>query len=91
MLRAEQVLEHLHKELQLLELKDQIRSRVKVDLDKQQRDYFLNQQLKTIQEELGKEGSGVEIKDLKKRAKRKKWNETAEKTFEKEMLELGYL
>ncbi|MGB1207210.1 MAG: endopeptidase La [Chitinophagales bacterium] len=91
LLRAEQVLEYLHKELQLLELKDQIRSRVKVDLDKQQRDYFLNQQLKTIQEELGKEGAGVEIKDLKKRAKGKKWSEAAKKTFEKELKKLQRL
>ncbi|MFM7900977.1 MAG: LON peptidase substrate-binding domain-containing protein, partial [Bacteroidota bacterium] len=51
--RATRVLEYLTKELQMLELKNQIQSKVKVDIDKQQREYFLNQQLKTIQEELG--------------------------------------
>ena len=51
--RATHVLQHLSKELQMLELKNQIQSKVKVDMDKQQRDYFLSQQLKTIQEELG--------------------------------------
>src|SRR3569833_4177847 len=50
---ANTVLQHLTTELQLLELKNQIQTRVRVDLDKQQRDYFLNQQIKTIQEELG--------------------------------------
>ena len=51
--RATKVLEHLTKELQMLELKNQIQSKVKTDIDKQQREFFLNQQLKTIQEELG--------------------------------------
>ena len=56
--RAEKVLSMLTKELQMLELKNQIQSKVKGDLDKQQREYFLNQQLKTIQEELGGSSTG---------------------------------
>src|SRR5690606_14135336 len=59
--RANKVLEQLTAELQLLELKNQIQNKVRVDLDKQQRDYFLNQQLKTIQEELGGSTPDLEI------------------------------
>ena len=59
--RANLVLEHLTLDLQMLELKNQIQSKVRVDLDKQQRDYFLNQQLKTIQEELGGNTPDLEI------------------------------
>ena len=68
--RATHVLQHLSKELQMLELKNQIQSKVKVDMDKQQRDYFLSQQLKTIQEELG---NSIEKKlaNTKKERKRK--------------------
>src|SRR5579864_1937515 len=71
--RANLVLEHLTLDLQMLELKNQIQSKVRVDLDKQQRDYFLNQQLKTIQEELGGNSPDLEIEDLRKRAISKKW------------------
>lgn len=86
--RANLVLAALTKELQVLELKNQIQSKVKVDLDKQQRDYLLNQQLKTIQDELGGSPHEQEIKDLKNQAKAKKWSEEAEKTFEKEISKL---
>src|SRR5882762_2580618 len=65
--RANMVLEHLTLDLQMLELKNQIQTKVRVDLDKQQRDYFLNQQLKTIQEELGGNSPDLEIEDLRKR------------------------
>ena len=58
------VLEHLTVELQMQELKNQIQSKVRVDLDKQQRDYFFNQQLKTIQEELGGNSPDLELKTL---------------------------
>ncbi len=72
--RAGKVLSHLSKEMQMLDLKNQIQSKVKTDLDKQQRDYFLNQQLKTIQEELGGSPNETEIKVLKEKASLKKWD-----------------
>src|SRR5690606_32854132 len=65
--RASRVLEQLNVELQLLELKNQIQNKVRGDLDKQQRDYFLNQQLKTIQEELGGSTPDLEMEELRKR------------------------
>ena len=86
--RAQGVLKDLHKELQMLELKNQIQSKVKKDLDKQQRDYMLNQQLRTIQEELGDVPSETEIEELKKKAKTKKWPKDIEKTFEDELKKL---
>ena len=60
--RAQKVMELLMIELQMLELRNQIQSKVRTDLDKQQRDYFLNQQLKTIQEELGGNSADLEIR-----------------------------
>jgi len=83
--RANVVLGYLTKELQMLELKNQIQSKVKVDLDKQQREYFLNQQLKTIQEELGGNSSDQEINNLRTRAKKKKWNKEVSAAFTKEL------
>lgn len=81
--KAEVILEHIDHELQILQLKSKIESKVRVDIDKQQRDYFLNQQLKTIQEELGQE-SHHELTALELKAKDKKWNNTVKKAFEKE-------
>jgi ATP-dependent Lon protease len=86
---ANLVLEHLTMELQLLELKNQIQSRVRVDLDKQQRDYFLNQQLKTIQEELGGNTPDLEIESLRKRATKKKWDVEVKTHFDKEVEKLA--
>jgi len=83
--RAELVLQHLTKELQMLELKNQIQSKVKVDIDQQQREYFLHQQLKTIQEELGGNIFEEELEELKLLAKDKKWNVAVAKHFEKEL------
>ncbi len=83
--RANMVLEHLTRELQMVELKNQIHSRVKVDIDKQQRDYFLNQQLKTIQEELGGNPYEQQIAELKERAKKKKWGRQIQDVFDKEI------
>jgi ATP-dependent Lon protease len=83
--RATKVLEILTKELQMLELKNQIQSKVKIDLDKQQRDYFLNQQLKTIQEELGGNPQEQEVNDLKDKASKKIWSEETAKHFKKEL------
>jgi ATP-dependent Lon protease len=83
--RAKTVLSLLTKELQVVELKNQIHSKVKVDIDKQQRDYILNQQLKTIQEELGGNPHEHQIHELKQKAEKKKWSKQAAETFEKEI------
>ncbi|MBS1529239.1 MAG: endopeptidase La [Bacteroidetes bacterium] len=86
--RAKLVLEHLTLDLQMLELKNQIQSKVRVDLDKQQRDYFLNQQLKTIQEELGGNTPDLEIENLRQRASTKKWAKDVNDHFNKELEKL---
>ncbi len=87
--RAKILLEHLTTEIQMLELKNQIQNKVRVDLDKQQRDYFLNQQLKTIQEELGGNTPDLEMQELEGRAKLKKWSAEVQKHFYKELEKLG--
>lgn len=87
--RAKMVLGHLTQELQMQELKNQIQSKVRIDLDKQQRDYFLNQQLKTIQEELGGNTPDLEIDNLRQRAKSKKWSKEADNHFNKEIEKLA--
>jgi len=87
--RANLVLEHLTLDLQMLELKNQIQSKVRVDLDKQQRDYFLNQQLKTIQEELGGNSPDLEIESLKLRGAKKKWGKEVNDHFIKEIEKLA--
>ncbi len=86
--RANLVLEHLNKELQVVELKNQIHSKVKVDIDKQQRDYILGQQLKTIQEELGGSPHQQQINDLKERARKKQWSKQIKTVFDKEVSRL---
>jgi len=86
--RATLLLSNLTKELQMLELKNQIQSKVKVDLDKQQRDYFLNQQLKTIQEELGENNFAQDIREMREKAKTKKWSKTVSDSFEKAITKL---
>ncbi len=87
--RARLILEHLTVEIQMLELKNQIQTKVRTDLDKQQRDYFLNQQLKTIQEELGGNSPDLEIEDLRKRALKKKWSKEVNVHFTKELEKLA--
>ncbi|MDN3581153.1 endopeptidase La [Mucilaginibacter flavus] len=87
--RTTLVLEHLTLDLQMLELKNQIQSKVRVDLDKQQRDYFLNQQLKTIQEELGGNTPDLEIDSLRQRAVKKKWAKEVKDHFAKELEKLA--
>ena len=86
--RAQTVLGYLTKELQVVELKNQIQSKVKVDIDKQQRDYILNQQLKTIQEELGGNPHEQQIQEMKKKASKKKWSKQVANVFEKEINKL---
>lgn len=83
--RANIVLTHMTSELQMLDLKQQIQSKVKIDLDKQQRDYLLNQQLKTIQEELGGGPNAQEINQLREQAREKKWSKEVAEVFEREM------
>ena len=87
--RAKLVMEHLTVELQMQELKNQIQSKVRVDLDKQQRDYFLNQQLKTIQEELGGNSPDLEIENLRSRSSKKKWSKEVNSHFNKELDKLA--
>ena len=85
--RSEQTLEIISKELQRLEMKNEIQHKVKHDLDQQQREYFLNQQLKAIQEELG--GSAdQEIEEMRSRSKSKKWTKDVEQNFNKELKKL---
>ncbi len=86
--RAKKVLQALSKELQMLELKNEIQDKVKTDLDKQQRDYILNQQLKTIQEELGGTSQQHEIEELREKAKDKKWSKEVSEIFSKELTKL---
>ena len=86
--RAKSILAQLSKDLQLLEIKNQIQSKVKVEVDKQQREYFLNQQLKTIKEELGG-GNDREMEELKEKSKHKKWSKQVMEFFDKEMDKLG--
>ena len=83
--RANALLIHLTKELQLLELKNDIQSKVRTDLDQQQREYFLNQQIKQIQEELGGDPQEQEIEVFLEKAKKKKWNKNVAERFEKEV------
>ena len=86
--RATNLLTHLTKELQMLELKNQIQSKVKVDIDKQQREYFLHQQMKTIQDELGGNSFEQGVAELKKKAEGKKWNKEIQELFDKEIKKL---
>ncbi|WMJ75646.1 endopeptidase La [Cytophagaceae bacterium ABcell3] len=86
--RATRLLEFLLKEIQMLELKFEIQSKVHSDIDQQQRDYYLRQQIKVIQDELGYESSDQEIENFKIRAKKKKWPEYVAKHFDKEVHKL---
>lgn len=86
--RALETLRYMNLELQKLELKNDIQSKVRTDLDQQQREYFLQQQMKTIQEELGGVSYEQEIEEMRTKAKTKKWNKEVEKHFEKELSKL---
>ena len=86
--RALLTLKNLNKELQKLQLRNDIQSKTRSDLDKQQREYYLNQQLKTIQEELGGVNNDAELDEMRKQAKTKKWNKEVKETFEKELARL---
>ncbi len=86
--RAQEVLGILTRELQMLELKQEIQSKVKAELDKQQRDYILHQQIKTIQEELGDDPNRTLINELKEKAAKKNWAKHVAETFERELNKL---
>lgn len=86
--RALSTLRFMNVELQKLELKNDIQSKVRFDLDQQQREYFLHQQMKTIQEELGGVSYEQEIEEMRQKAKSKKWNKKTDEHFEKELKKL---
>ena len=86
--RAQKVTNYLNQELQILELKNQIQSKVRNDMEKQQRDYFLHQQMKQIQEELGGDVYTQELERLKEKAADKKWTKEVKKAFDKEINKL---
>ena len=86
--RALLCLKYINLEYQKLELKNDIQSRVRNDLDQQQREYYLHQQMKTIQEELGGHSQEEEIEELRKRASKKLWSDKVQDTFEKEISKL---
>ena len=81
--RADLLMQLLQKELQFAELKNKVTNKTKTELDKQQRDYFLQQQLKSIKDELGGDTNEREIKEMQKKAEQKKWPESAKEMFRK--------
>ncbi|MCG2459567.1 endopeptidase La [Flavobacteriaceae bacterium F89] len=86
--RALATLKYMNVELQKLELRNDIQSKVRSDLDQQQREYFLHQQMKTIQEELGGMSYEEEVDDMAVKAKKKKWGKKVGDHFEKELAKL---
>lgn len=81
--RAETLMQLLQKELQFVELKNKVTNKTRTELDKQQREYFLQQQLKSIKEELGGDNNTQEIKEMQKKAELKKWPDSAKEAFQK--------
>lgn len=86
--RASKLLEHLSNEVQMLDLKNKIQDKTRGDIEKQQRDYFLHQQLKAIQEELGQESPAQELETLKTKAAKMKWPVKVAEKFNKEYIKL---
>ena len=86
--RALETLKHMNVEFKKLEIKNDIQSKVQTDLSQQQREFFLHQQMKTIQEELGGVSHDSELDDMRKRAQNKKWNNEIKNHFEKELAKL---
>ena len=80
--RAEKLIHFLQQELQFVELKNKVANKTRTELDKQQRDYFLQQQLKSIKDELGGDPNEREIVEMKKKAESKKWPDAAKKLFQ---------
>lgn len=81
-LKAEKLIQFLQQELQFVELKNKVANKTRTEIDKQQRDYFLQQQLKSIKEELGGDPNEREVAEMKKKADSKKWPDTAKKLFQ---------
>jgi ATP-dependent Lon protease len=81
-LRAEKLIQFLQQELQFVELKNKVATKTRTEIDKQQRDYFLQQQLKSIKDELGGDPNEREVAEMKKKAEGKKWPEAAKKLFQ---------
>jgi ATP-dependent Lon protease len=79
--RAEKLIVLLQRELQFAELKDKVTNKARVEIDKQQREYFLQQQLKSIKDELGGDANEKEVAEMKKKAEAKKWPEAAKTLF----------
>ncbi len=86
--RAELVHKYMHKEIQILEIKADIQDKSKQELDRQQKEYILNEQIKTIQKELGESPSDRIIDDLKKKAQSKKWSAEVQEVFDRELEKL---
>lgn len=84
-LRGEQLLQFMLKDLQMLELKQEIQEKVHTDIDQQQRDYFLRQQIRILQDELGQDGPDQEVEALRKRGDKKKWSPEVREHFDKEL------
>lgn len=89
--RAKRLLALLTDELQVLELKSDIQKKVRNEMNKQQKEYYLNQQIKTLQDELGNNPADVEVKELSKKAKKIKWKKEVQEHFEKELNKLKTL
>jgi ATP-dependent Lon protease len=83
--RVMMVMEHLTLEIQMLEMRNEIQSKVRKDMDRQQREYFLHQQMRTIQDELGDNPQEQDVRELAIRAESKKWDERVSKLFYKEL------
>ena len=81
--RADLLMQLLQKELQFVELKNKVTSKTRTELDKKQREYFLQQQMKSIKDELGGDSNSQEIKEMHKKAETKKWPATAKEAFKK--------
>ncbi|MFP4340969.1 MAG: endopeptidase La [Cyclobacteriaceae bacterium] len=87
--RASRLLEYMHKDIQMLEIRHEIHSKVHSDIDQQQRDYFLRQQMKVLQDELGDGGADREIDNMRMRGEKKKWPEQVARHFNKELDKLS--
>lgn len=86
--RGYQLLQFLNKETQMMEIKMSIQNKTKEDINQQQREFFLQQQMKTIQNELGEGSAEYDIEEFKEKAKKKKWSESVQIVFEKELKKL---
>ncbi len=87
--RATLLLEYMMRDIQMLELRQEIQNKVHTDIDQQQRDYYLRQQMKVLQDELGFDGPEKEVEELRAKGKSKKWSKEIEKHFNKELDKLS--